>query len=89
MPTRSKRTEYNITPEQFVTAWEQSESADEVAKRLKMPKPIVLARASSYRHAGVKLKKMKRKSTRGLSVDALNAVIDRLHTVAHAASKHG
>src|SRR5205807_5198562 len=60
------RTQYDVTAEQFVRAWQTSETAQEVADRLKMPKPIVLARASAYRKDGVKLKKLKRTSSRAL-----------------------
>ena len=44
-----------------------------------MPKPIVHARASSYRQAGIKLKKMPRKKmARGLDVEALNKLVEKL-----------
>ncbi len=50
------REKYDVTPEQFIGAWQRAESAEEVAERLNMPKPIVHARASNYRMAGIKLK---------------------------------
>lgn len=74
------RTEYDVSPEQFIRVWQAANSVDEVAAKLKMPKPIVLARKSNYVKAGVKLKKMPRKSTsRNLDVDRLNALIDELN----------
>ncbi len=47
------RVVYNVTAEQFIVAWEQADSAEEVAEKLGMPKPIVHARASTYRQAGL------------------------------------
>jgi hypothetical protein len=44
-----QRTEYHISAEAFVKAWQSSETATEVAEKLGMPKPIVLARAVTYR----------------------------------------
>jgi hypothetical protein len=73
-----RRTEYNVTPEEFIKAWQQSDSPQEVADLLKMPKAIVLARASNYRDNGIRLKKMKRGQKRKLDVEALNALIDEL-----------
>jgi transcription elongation factor Elf1 len=49
-----------------------------VADKLKMPKDIVLARASTYRGAGIRLKKMPRHSNKALDVQALNNLIDNL-----------
>lgn len=67
-----------MTPAKFIEVWENSDSADEVAEKLGMPKPIVHARASSYRQMGIKLKKMPRHSTRGLDVQGLNDLIDEI-----------
>ena len=76
---RRGRTEYDVSPEKFVRVWQQSTSVDNVAIKLEMPKPIVLARKSNYTTLGIKLKKMPRKSTeRGLDVNALNALIEEL-----------
>jgi hypothetical protein len=79
-PTQPKkeRAEYNVTPQQFIEAWQRSDSPQQVADRLKMPKNIVLARASMYRVAGIKVKKMKRRNKRYLDVSALNAFIEDL-----------
>jgi hypothetical protein len=76
----SKRTSYGITPEQFVTAWQTSRSAQEVADKLSVvaskavPKAIVLARACSYRARGVNLKSMERRNPRKLNTSQLNAI---------------
>ena len=78
--TRQGRTEYDVSPEKFIRVWQQSTSVDDVAAKLGMPKPIVLARKSNYTALGIKLKKMPRKSTdRGLNVNALNAMIKELN----------
>lgn len=83
MPSGAKevktRTAYNVTPQQFITAWETSNTAQEVADKLGMPKLIVLARASSYRQDGIHLKKMRRDHKRALDVDALNRLIEQLN----------
>jgi hypothetical protein len=77
-PAQQTRTEYAVSPEEFIKVWQLSASADEVAKKLKMPKPIVHARASSYRKAGVKLKSMPRAGVRTLDVDKLNQLVSEL-----------
>lgn len=52
-----------ITPEQFVTVWQTSQTVDEVVQRLckmsgrKLEKRSCVSRASIYRKAGVKLKR--------------------------------
>jgi hypothetical protein len=73
-----KRRSYGVSPERFVEAWQTSDSADEVASKLGMPKPIVHARASTYRQAGIKLKAMARFAKNKIDVDALNRKIDGL-----------
>lgn len=86
------RSRYDITPEEFVTAWNSSKNAGEVADKLGMPKPLVLARASKYRKAGVKLKEMKRGSGRRLDVEGLNRLIAELEAKqrgAGSAAKRG
>jgi hypothetical protein len=74
----SARKSYSVSPEQFVKIWQMSGSATELAEKLKMPKPIVLARASGYRSAAVNLKKMPRKSNRNLDVAGLNSFIEEI-----------
>ncbi len=69
---------YNLTQEEFIRVWETSNSADEVSKKTKMPKPIVLARVSNYRAAGINLKKMPRPPGRSLDVEGLNRLIDEI-----------
>jgi hypothetical protein len=73
-----QRQHYNVTPQQFITAWQTSSSADEVAARLGMPKAIVLARASGYRQEGIRLKKMVRKNSKALNVAELNKLIEEI-----------
>jgi hypothetical protein len=70
--------DYNVPPEDFIRAWQAASSAQEVADRLNMPRPIVLARASNYRKAGVKLKNMPRGPKRALDVAALNRLIETI-----------
>lgn len=72
-----KRTEYNVTSEQFIAAWQQAASVQEVCARLNMPYGIVLARACNYRGLGVPLKKMPRKR-RGLDVEAMRRLAESL-----------
>lgn len=49
-------TKKQVSPEDFVRAFESGGSADEVAKTLNMSKVGVINRAKRYRAAGVKLK---------------------------------
>jgi hypothetical protein len=77
---RMAKKNYNVSPEEFVVAWQMSKTAEEAAQRLGMPKGIVLARASFYREKGVNLKTMKRGKKKLLDVQALNRVIDNLDT---------
>jgi hypothetical protein len=76
---KSERQTYDVTPEEFVRVWESSKSAREAAERLKMPKPIVLARASSYRKLGINMKAMRRERKNALNVAELNKIIEELH----------
>ncbi len=73
------REKYDVPPEVFIEAWQRAESAEEVAEKLGMPKPIVHARASNYRMAGIKLKKMPRRPKNRLDVDKLNKLIDKIN----------
>ena len=74
---KRERKQYNVSPEDFVKVWQSSESADEVAQKLNMPKNIVLARSAVYRKnrkdgsPGVPLKKMPRVNPRRLDVENL------------------
>jgi hypothetical protein len=69
---------YAVSPEKFIEVWELAESAEEVAAKLQMPKPIVHARATNYRRAGVRLKSMPRRNRKSLNVESLNILIDKL-----------
>src|SRR5687768_7634734 len=79
---KKNRKKYAVSPEQFVKVWQESNSAQEVADKLGMPKNIVLARSAVYRKnrgdgsPGVPLKKMERKNPRKLDVTALTKLID-------------
>jgi hypothetical protein len=76
------RKRYDVSPEVFVKTWQESESAGEVAKKLGMPKNIVLARSAVYRKPrkdgspGIPLKKMERKNPRKLDVQALTQLVN-------------
>jgi len=82
------KTNYQVTPEEFVAAWETSETVDEVEQKLEklargkgtppMAKDIILSRASTYRHSGINLKKMRRKHGRPIDVEALNRLIAKI-----------
>ncbi len=85
------KTDYKISPEEFVLAWETSNTVSEVVDKMKalaktknapmMAKEIVLSRASSYRTLGVKLKKLKRKHGKPIDIAALNTLIGRLNLI--------
>ena len=70
------KTDYGVTAEQFIVAWQTSKTAQEVADRLGMPKPIVHARASAYRQAGIKLKAMPRGRAKQLDPEELNRIAE-------------
>lgn len=73
--TRERRARYDVPPERFVVAWNTSDSAQQAADALGMPRSVVIARAAKYRQAGVKLKGMKRGRRPKLDVDALNRLL--------------
>lgn len=75
------RKKYDVPAEVFCRVWQLAESADQVAEQLKMPKSIVLARASFYRKSGVKLKKCTRRRA-GVDVAGLNAMLGSLDAAA-------
>jgi hypothetical protein len=76
---KGTRQSYDVSAAAFIEAWETCNSADEVAEKLGMPKPIVHARASTYRQQGVKLKKMPRSPKNKVDVDAMNRLIEEIH----------
>jgi hypothetical protein len=79
MSEREKdRRNYNVTPEQFIEAWQTSDGVAGVAKKLKMPKDIINSRASNYRSAGIRLKKMSRRPKNRLDVEACNRLVEEL-----------
>lgn len=83
-----KRARYDIPPEKFIQVWETSSTAEEAAARLNMPKPIVHARASQYRKAGVKLKSMPRPSKARLDVKGLNELVAVIKSAKRGADEH-
>lgn len=72
---KKTRKHYNVSDRQFCQTWQESNSAQEVADKLQMPKNIVLARSAVYRNKGVDLKSMPRKNPRKLDVNKLNELI--------------
>lgn len=72
---KKTRNKYGVDGKAFVAAWQSSDSAQEAADKLGMPKNIVLARYAGYAKKGVELKKMARKSPKKLDVEELNALI--------------
>ena len=75
---KKKHTDYKVSPEAFVVAWNSCETAHEVAKKTGMPVPIVHARASNYRKAGITLKKLARGGEgKRLDISALNALASK------------
>src|SRR5579872_6842167 len=69
-----KRVTYNVSPEDFVKAWQLSNSAAEAAEKLKMPKNAVLSRVASYRKKGVVLKVMSKENPNKLNIEKLNTM---------------
>lgn len=69
--------QYSVTAEQFITTWQMSDTAADVAAKLEMPLKIIHARASNYRKAGIRLKQMPRRSNK-IDVEAFNRLIEGL-----------
>jgi hypothetical protein len=69
---------YDVTPEQFVTAWQTSATVAEAAERLGMPEAIASARATDYRAKGIMLKRMPRGGKSRLDVEGLSALAESL-----------
>jgi hypothetical protein len=73
-----KNRSYDVSPEDFVRAWQSSSTTQEVSEKLGMPIPIAVARASAYRKGGVDLKKLSKKASRVLDVEGLNRLIEEM-----------
>jgi len=73
----TKATRYGVTAEAFVRAWTTSSNIEEVMEKTKLPKNAVYSRVNSYRHKGVKLKKMQRQN-KVVNADELNAIIQEV-----------
>lgn len=70
----------SVTPKEFIKAWEESESLNEVAGKVGLTYWGVNARACYYRKKGIKLKRLTGKNGRpGLDTVGLNAYIDSLN----------
>jgi transposase len=69
---------YEVTPEQFVVAWQTSATIAEVAVRVGMPEAIASARAGDYRKKGIPLKRMPRGRKGRLDVQGLKALAESL-----------
>ncbi len=67
------RTRYNVNPEQVVSVWNRSQTAQEAADVLKMKKSALIARIINYRrkYPQIKLKKMPRGAQKRINVEAL------------------
>lgn len=66
------------TNEQFVQAWRESSSCDDVGIMCNMAPASVRARAAKLRKAGVKLPKYARatRAPKVIDVDSLNAILE-------------
>lgn len=81
MPKPSKNGHVNrklIPLEEFVRVWQTSDSFSEAVERLGVKVSAASARACSLRKKGVRLKKFHRGYFSGVSVNALNALIDSI-----------
>jgi hypothetical protein len=76
-PKKTPRT-YDVSPKQFVLAWQGSNSLKEVTSKTGIPESICSARAAQLRRIGVQLKQMPRGRTKGgnaPNVEELNKLI--------------
>ena len=70
-----------ISIEDFLQAWEGSETADEVAEKLGTKKTNVMSRASQLRTKGLPLKKLRRSNGGGRPKATLNETMQILASV--------
>lgn len=71
---KKKRTEYNVSQDDFVRIWNSSPTVKSVSEKTGMPKPIAMARASNYRGRGVTMKPMPKINPRSIDPVRLNEV---------------
>jgi hypothetical protein len=71
------RNKYDVSAEAFVLAWQSSNTAEEVAAKVGMPRSLVHARACTYRRIGVRLKTLGRVNPQRIDVEALNKLIQQ------------
>lgn len=62
-PVKRKNT-VKVSPEQFIYAWQTSESVDEVQQKTGLTVEVIYSRSTSYRREGVPLKKFPRRSAK-------------------------
>lgn len=89
----------SVANEQFVEVWQKAETAEEVAKALKVSKAFIFQKKAYLVGLGVKLKKMPRKNSRAVDVEALNELAQKSYEekygegasyiVDEVAKKHG
>tara|TARA_Y100000361_G_scaffold124954_1_gene118304 strand:+ start:457 stop:708 length:252 start_codon:yes stop_codon:yes gene_type:complete len=81
MTEEVKNKRKRTSSEDFVVAWQKSESRQEVANKLEITYGAVSSREKNFRKAGVHLKEMP-KAQRGIGIDAnhLNNLIDKCNS---------
>lgn len=65
---------YNVSPAQFVKAWEKATTVADVQRITGLPISAIYSRASHYRKKGVVLRRLQRPKT-GFDVSALNVLV--------------
>jgi hypothetical protein len=69
---------YHVPAQTFIEVWNKSETPEEAARIMRIPKPSVVARAASYRNKGLNVKRMKRRNKNAINVEELNRYIREL-----------
>jgi hypothetical protein len=77
----------NVTPTEFVEAWEAAKDIAEVSEKTGIPGPICAARASLYRSKGINLKKFNPGRKPAVSVAELNKLIEAMGGAPAATAK--
>ncbi len=72
------RKQHSVSAEDFVRAWQQSESVQQVMQITGMSESAVYVRSTKYRKLGIALKKYKAGSGSKLDVQALRKLADEL-----------
>lgn len=79
--TAKPEREARVSLEQFVKAWESSDSVAQVAAKTKLKATSVQARASKYRGLGIPLKEMPRGGGAKLNVNEAQELLAKLRGV--------